>query len=428
MKNITVKHRLLKGDIKIPPSKSLAHRAIIAAALSEEESILYNIQYSRDIIATINIMRSLGASIIEADNNTLHINGTGFFNSQTTENLLQCDESGSTLRFLVPVALVKGGNFTFDGKGKLKERPMKPYYDIFNEKNISYNSSSGLPLRVMGKLESGRYSLPGNVSSQFITGLMFALPLLDGDSIIHITTELESKAYVDLTMQVLRKFGIEIINRDYREFIVHGNQQYTACRDSIEGDFSQGAFYLVAGAIGSDINCRGLDIESLQGDKAILDILRSMGCRLDITEQYIKALPSVTNGVDIDVSQCPDLVPVLGVLGCMSKGRTRILNAGRLRYKECDRLMATASELNKLGGKITELEDSLIIEGIDSFHGGHVDSHNDHRIAMALSIAATRATGEVIIDNPMTINKSYPDFYKDYVTLGGDIDGLDNRR
>lgn len=421
MQKIIISPTALEGKVTIPPSKSLGHRGIISAALSRGVSNVSNVQYSKDIIATLEIMKLLGAKV-EKKEDSVVIDGTDIFNYKNEEITLQCNESGSTIRFLIPVALVKEGQYVFEGKGKLVTRPLTSYYEIFDEKGIEYTTTEGgLPLRVNGKLSSGVYKLRGDISSQFITGLLFALPLLEGDSEIVVTTDLESKGYVDLTLDTLKRFGIEIVNEDYRVFKIKGNQQYSARDYYIEGDYSQGAFFLVAGAIGNNVECMGLRKDSLQGDMAILDILKDMGCSFEETDEYIKAIPSKTKGIDIDVSQCPDLVPILAVLASMSEGETRILNAKRLRIKECDRLNATAVELNKIGADITELEDSLIIRGVKEFTGGEVDSHNDHRIVMALSIAATRAKGDIIINNPMAIEKSYPNFFEDYKKLGGNV-------
>lgn len=427
MEKIKINPNKLMGSIKVPPSKSLGHRSIISASLSKGVSKISNVQFSKDIIATIEIMEKLGAKIQRYDDEVI-IDGSSMFENLTDGLELECNESGSTLRFLIPVALVKDGTYEFKGKGKLVTRPLKPYYDIFDEKGIEYSTSEGgLPLKVKGSLKCGVYSLRGDISSQFITGLLFALPLLDGNSKIIITTALESKGYIDLTLDVLKTFGIFIENEDYKVFNIRGGQSYNSKNFYIEGDYSQGAFYLVAGAIGCNINCEGLNEASLQGDKEIINILKKMGCKFEICKSYIKALPSNTSGIDIDVSQCPDLVPILAVLASLSKGTTRILNAKRLRIKECDRLSATASELNKIGANITELEDSLIIEGVSGFNGGHVNSHNDHRIVMALAIAATRASGEIFIDNYNAIEKSYPNFFDDYIKLGGDIVELNHR-
>ncbi len=334
---------------------------------------------------------------------------------------LRCRESGSTLRFLIPLALTKDGDYIFHGEGKLISRPLEPYYEIFEEKGIKYSrEEDGLPLKVSGKLTSGTYRVRGDISSQFITGLLFSLPILEGNSRIQITTKLESKGYIDLTLDILKDFGIEIENNNYEEFNIRGAQKYNSRNYYVEGDYSQGAFFLIAGALGSSIVCSGLNKDSLQGDKVILDILEAMGCNMEESEEGIKVNPSKTKGIEIDASNCPDLVPVLTVLASLSEGETKIVNVKRLRIKECDRLYAITKELNKLGANIIELEDSLIISGVNELKGGEVDSHNDHRIVMALAIAATRAKGDVIINNPSAVEKSYPNFFKDYFKLGGE--------
>lgn len=427
MEKIIIKPKRLSGSVTIPPSKSLGHRVIISAALSNGMSKVSNVQFSKDIIATINIMKKLGAKI-EINDNELIIDGSDIF-SHTRELLqFQCNESGSTLRFLIPIALVKEGEYAFHGKGKLISRPLTSYYEIFEDKEIQYHTEEGgLPLKISGSLKSGTYRLRGDISSQFITGLLFALPLLKGNSEIIVTTKLESKGYIDLTLQVLKNFGIEIENEGYEVFKINGNQNFQPKNFRIEGDYSQGAFYLVAGAIGSDVNCEDLRKDSLQGDKVIIDILKKMGCKFEETDEFIKALPSRLKGIDIDVSECPDLVPILGVVASLAEGTTRVLNGKRVRLKESDRLFATASELNKIGGNITELEDGLVIEGINSFKSGEVDSHNDHRMVMALAMAATRAKGNIIINDPMAIEKSYPNFFEDYRKLGGDISEFNTR-
>jgi len=284
-----------------------------------------------------------------------------------------------------------------------------------------------LPLKVRGKLTSGTYRVRGDISSQFITGLLFSLPILEGNSRIQITTKLESKGYIDLTLDILKDFGIEIENNNYKEFNIRGAQKYNSRNYYVEGDYSQGAFFLVAGALGSSIVCSGLNKDSLQGDKVILDILEAMGCNVEESEEGIKVKPSKTKGIEIDASNCPDLVPVLTVLASLSEGETKIVNAKRLRIKECDRLHAITKELNKLGANIIELEDSLIISGVNELKGGEVDSHNDHRIVMALAIAATRTRGNVIINNPRAVEKSYPNFFKDYFKLGGECDEFNYR-
>lgn len=426
MDKIIIKPKLLKGNIVVPSSKSLGHRGIIAAALSRGISRVDNIQLSKDIEATMELMKELGA-VVNIEDQNLYIDGRKMFSYEKKLDL-RCRESGSTLRFLIPLALTKDGDYIFHGEGKLISRPLEPYYEIFEEKGIKYSrEEDGLPLKVSGKLTSGTYRVRGDISSQFITGLLFSLPILEGNSRIQITTKLESKGYIDLTLDILKDFGIEIENNNYKEFNIRGAQKYNSRNYYVEGDYSQGAFFLVAGALGSSIVCSGLNKDSLQGDKVILDILEAMGCNVEESKEGIKVKPSKTKGIEIDASNCPDLVPVLTVLASLSEGETKIVNAKRLRIKECDRLHAITKELNKLGANIIELEDSLIISGVNELKGGEVDSHNDHRIVMALAIAATRARGNVIINNPSAVEKSYPNFFKDYFKLGGEGDEFNYR-
>ncbi|NME94745.1 3-phosphoshikimate 1-carboxyvinyltransferase [Clostridium cochlearium] len=414
----------LKGSINIPPSKSLAHRAIIAAGLARGESIIENIVYSKDILATIDGMKNFGVSINEIENKDrklLNIKGVNKIKIQN--NIIDCIESGSTLRFLIPIALLQNKReVTFIGSGKLPQRPLEEYYNIFNKKNIFYQNEKGnLPLRVKGKLKPGEFYLKGDISSQFITGLMFVLPLLCGDSKIIITSKLESKAYVDLTMDILNKFGVKIENNNYKEFYIKGNQSYVPRNYNVEGDFSQGAFWLVAGAIGEEMSCKNLNINSLQGDKEIINIIKYMGGIININNDCIKVISSKLKGITIDASEIPDLVPILAVAGTVSSGVTKIINAKRVRIKECDRLHAIACELNKIGGEVEELEDSLIIKGNKKLKGGIVDSWNDHRIAMAMAVASTVCEKPLIINNSKAVEKSYPNFWEEFRNVGGNF-------
>lgn len=408
----------LQGKINIPASKSLCHRAIIAAGLANGRSVIDNVSFSDDIIASCNGMKALGADIL-IEKASATINGTKFLNP--VESIIDCKESGSTLRFLIPIALLTSNEITFTGKGRLGSRPLAPYYSIFNEQNIKYSSNTGLPLTIKGTLKPGEYKLPGNISSQFITGLMFALPLLEGDSKITITTALESKGYLDLTLSLLKKYSINIENRNYSEFYIKGNQGYKACNYRVEGDFSQAAFWLVGGVLGGEVQCEDINIDSLQGDKVILDIIKNMGGNIAIKKNRITAINSKTRGITIDASNCPDLVPILSVLAAVSSGTTRIINAQRLRIKESDRLKAMTMELSKLGADIAETSDGLIINGKHNLKGGIVNSWNDHRIAMALAIASIKCTEPLILENFDVIKKSYPEFYKDFITLGGNV-------
>ncbi len=412
---IRIEPTMLRGRVQIPPSKSVAHRALIAAALSGGVCNIENIALSKDIQATLGCMKKLGADyLINEGSGVVSFTGKKKKLSETLK--LNCEESGSTLRFLIPVALLTGKKIAFCGKGRLMSRPQKPYMDIFAEKGISCVVEKD-SMTLDGKLEPGRYSLPGDVSSQFVTGLLFALPLLEGDSEIIITTEMESKGYLDLTLSVLKDFGIQIINENYRRFLVPGGQIYQPKNYCVEGDYSQAAFFLVAGALGCDIVCSGLQRTSLQGDKKILEILEQAGAKVTALDNGdLCATPTDSmHGIEIDAREIPDLVPILAVLCAFLKGESRIINAGRLRMKESDRLASTTSELSRLGVEIEEGSDFLKIQGKQTLCGETVSAWNDHRIAMALAIAACRCEGAVTITGgKKAVQKSYTDFFEVY--------------
>lgn len=414
----------LKGEVKIPPSKSMAHRAIICAALSDGLCIIENIDYSDDIIATIDAMNSLGAKIVKHKHYIEVIGAYGSGEKPQETRVIDCNESGSTLRFLIPISLLFKGSSKFIGRGNLGKRPLTTYYNIFERQGIEYSYEEGnLNLVINGELKPGTFEVEGNVSSQFITGLLFTLPLLKEDSKIVITTEMESKGYIDLTLRAMSDFGVEIINNNYREFIIKGNQKYNARNYRVEGDYSQAAFFLCADSLGNDVLCKDLDLNSLQGDKEVIDILERMNVIFNANDIGVKG---TTNGelisTVIDGSQCPDIIPVLTSVAALTKGTTEIINAGRLRIKECDRLAAITSELNKLGAKIIEKEDGLVVTGVEKLQGGvEVWSHKDHRIAMTLAIASTRCEEPIVIKDYECIAKSYPNFFEDFKALGGNV-------
>ena len=420
----------LKGEVKIPPSKSMAHRAIICAALSDGFCKIENIDYSDDIIATIDAMNSLGAKIVKYKD---YIEVTGAYgNSADIEDIrvIDCNESGSTLRFLVPISLLFKGKNKFIGRGNLGKRPLTTYYNIFEKQDITYSYEEGkLNLIVGGELKPGIFEIEGNVSSQFITGILFTLPLLNDDSKIIITTEMESKGYIDLTLRAMSDFGIEVINNDYKEFIIKGNQRYKARNYRVEGDYSQAAFFLCADSLGNNVLCKDLDLNSLQGDKEVIDILERMNVIFNASAIGVKGTTSgQLVSTIIDGSQCPDIIPVLTAVAALTKGKTEIINAGRLRIKECDRLAAVTSELNKLGAKIVEQEDGLIVTGVEILKGNvEVWSHKDHRIAMTLAIASTKCEEPIVIKDYECIAKSYPNFFDDFVSLGGKIERLEEK-
>lgn len=423
---IKIKPSHLKGEVIIPPSKSLSHRSIIAASLAKGISVIENVILSEDILATIEAMKQLGVQIetIKKERFTLKIHGTGVLTPIGEE--IYCNESGSTLRFLIPFFTLVEKRLTFTGRNKLIERPLDSYYKIFDAQGIDYQTQQGnLPLSVKGALKPGLYKIDGDISSQFITGLMFVLPLMAGDSEIIINKNLESKGYVDLTMDILSKFGIEIINENYERFIIKGNQSYKPCDYHVEGDYSQGAFYIVANLIGNNILIKGLEEESLQGDQAILDIVKAVGGDYRFEDDGLHIIKNKPlKGITIDVKNCPDLVPILGVLGSFIEEDVHIINAERLRIKESDRLKAISSELNKLGCNLIEEPAGLMIKRPSRLTGGMVDSWNDHRIAMALSIISTQLPAEIHLSKAEAINKSYPKFYEDIEALGGVIHGI----
>lgn len=428
MKTVRILPTNLVGEVNIPSSKSMGHREIICAGLAQGVSIVDNISMSKDIEATCRCLKALGVKIEQVPSRyegrtALKITGSGELKACSSS--VDCGESGSTLRFFIPLMALLGSEMKLIGHGKLVSRPLQAYYDIFDEQKLYYTTENGqLPLTVNGRLRPGKYTLPGDVSSQFVSGLLFALPLLEGDSELVITSPLESSSYVDLTLSCLKKYGILIENHQHQVYKIKGGQKYLAQNSIVEGDWSQAAFWLAGGCLGGKLTLKGMDLDSLQGDKAVLDIMQKMNCRLQ-TAAELKAEASEPQAVVIDASNCPDIIPVLTVLAAVSEGTTRIINAARLRIKECDRLAAMTQELNKIGADITELEDGLIINGRSWLKGdAQVDAWNDHRVAMSLAIAAVKCKAPIILTGAESVQKSYPDFWQDYQQLGGKTEVL----
>ncbi|MGN0678907.1 MAG: 3-phosphoshikimate 1-carboxyvinyltransferase [Oscillospiraceae bacterium] len=393
----------LKGEVTIPPSKSVAHRMIIGAALADGRSEVTNLSPSADITATIECMRALGAKIDFSDNKAV-IEG---ITKIPKKAVLNCRESGSTLRFLIPVAAALGVDAEFIGGGKLPTRPLTPFFEEFPKHGVTFElpeNGTNLPLKTKGKLNAGRYEIDGGISSQFITGLLFALPLLDGDSEIVLTSPLQSAPYVDITIEALKSYGCDIKSTE-SGFSVRGNAQFHSCNSRVEGDFSQAAFFYTANCLGSNIKLNDINADSAQGDKLIADIC----CKFD----------AARDAFELDCSDVPDLVPILTVLASYGKGTTRLTNVARLRIKECDRLAAMEDCLNRVGGKVKAFEDYIEIEGVGTLHGGEVSAYNDHRIAMSMSIAATISDAPIIIHGAECVAKSYPDFFEVYRSIGG---------
>ena len=300
----------------------------------------------------------------------------------------------------------------------MPERPIGIYLDCLPKAGVKCTTKSGLPLTVEGQLQAGTFEIPGNVSSQFITGLLFALPLLKEDSKIILTSPLESVAYVDITINVMKKFGVIIETTDYGYF-VKGNQKYIPQNYTTEGDWSNAAFFMTAAAIKGDITVTGVDKNSAQGDKEIAEILKRFGAKVEFTDNSVRVQKGDLKATDIDARQIPDLVPILAVCATFAEGTTHITGAERLRIKESDRLSAIANAINKLGGNVIEKPDGLVITGVNSLKGGTVQGVNDHRIVMAMSVATLMATDTVTITDMESIKKSFPNYFEEYNRLGG---------
>ena len=397
MNEVRIKPSVLSGEIAVPPSKSAAHRLIIAAGLSGGGSVVKNVAASEDICATIGAVRALGSDISLSDKT---VRTRGFSARKADKITIDCNESGSTLRFMIPIALALGGRYELFGRGRLLKRPLDAYLEIFRRDWIDFKRYDDR-IELCGRLAGGEYRVRGDVSSQFVTGLLFALPLLPEASRITLTTPLESAGYVDMTLEALSAAGI-CVTRDGSGFYVRGGQSYRSFCAEVEGDYSQAAFYLAANAMGSSVKLTGLSADSRQGDREIIKII-----------EYLKAGGEKT----IDVRQIPDLVPIRATLATQCEGVTSIVNAGRLRIKESDRLSAVTSELTRMGADVGELSEGLVIRGKTPLHGAHCDSHNDHRIAMAVAVAATVAEGETVIDGADCVKKSYGNFWEDYFSL-----------
>lgn len=414
---IKIEPSFLNGEITPPPSKSMLHRAIICASLSSGQSIIKNVNYSKDIVATINAFVKAGIDM-EQNENSLTIKSNGTLRIAEGD-IVDCNESGSTLRFLIPVFTQKDKSIHFTGKESLMKRPLSIYKDIYLKAGNVFDLDGKL-LNIVGELKAGEYNIPGNVSSQFISGLLFHLPRLKDNSRINIIGKLESENYVKMTIDMLLKFGIKIFGVE-GSYIIPGGQKYVHADVKIEADFSQMAFYAVAGILNGNITINNINLNSLQGDNAIVKIIADAKGHIKFNKGSITTEKSKTYGMDIDISQIPDLAPILGVLLSYSSGKSRLLNTQRLVFKESNRLISTFETLVKLGVSCKIVEDTLEIEETKIFKGGVFETYNDHRIAMMVSIASLCADQPIIIRNAEVINKSYPNFYRDFMSLGGKI-------
>ena len=403
MSIVKLKNSFLSGEIPIPPSKSVAHRAMLCSFLAGGGEVTPIID-SNDMQAMKQVITSI----------------------QRGDDVLDCIESGNTSKFIIPVMAALGKKVTITGSGTLVKRPIEEYLKVLPEHGIKCVSEGGLPLSIEGKLKSGRYEVAGNISSQYITGLLLALPILEGDSEIILTTELQSKPYVDMTIQVMSDYGVHI-EETKNGYFIKGNQTYQKRNYVVEGYWSQAAFFLAAGVINGDILLKGLNINSAQGYKEILNILKRFGANIEVSENGIRARKSNLKGIQINVSNIPDTVPSLAVVAAFAEGTTVISGAERLRYKESDRLESVISNLKKMGVNVQEKPDGMIIEGVN-INGAELSGYKDHRILMAFSVSALCANGEMTITDADSVNKTYPQFFEDYNSLGGKADVINNVR
>lgn len=410
--DITLKNRPIGGQIAAVSSKSVAHRLLICAALADKPTAIVCSDRSEDIDATVRCLSALGAKIDPLPDGFL----VRPISQTKAEATLDCGESGSTLRFLLPIAAAIGTDTTFVLHGRLPERPLSPLRELLEEKGILITKPSENTLRVQGKLRAGAFPIDGNVSSQFITGLLFALPLLDGESDIMLTSDLESAGYIDLTLDALRRFGLVPKATEHGWHFPRKTAYRSPDKVAVEGDWSNAAFWLCAGAICRPMTVTGLSLRSSQGDRKILDLLRQFGAKIDIENDRLTVRPAPLHGIEIDASQIPDLVPPLALVAACAEGKTRIFGAQRLKIKESDRLRSVFEAISALGGEISVLTDGLEIVG-GALHGGQIDSQNDHRIAMMAAIASTVCDGAVTLRGAQAVKKSYPRFWEDFERL-----------
>lgn len=429
---INLKKSKLQGCIQAIPSKSHVHRLLIAAALYGQETIIhFGANPSADIIATIDCLKALNANIA-FENGSIYIKKESISKAGSKVDLY-CNESGSTLRFMLPVVCALGLNSAFHPKGRLPQRPLSPLREELIAHGAQIDETGTLPFCTKGVLSGGKYEIAGNISSQYITGLLFALPLLNEPSEIIITGKLESKPYIDMTLEVLSYFGTDIHVENENHILIGGANNNKKSAENLEfyadGDWSNAAFWLAAGAIGNEMTVSGLRLNSAQGDKAIYKLLEEFGAKVNCTKKEndlydVSVQPGKLSAIEIDASDIPDLVPILSLVAACANGTTKIYNAQRLRIKESDRLATVHELLSTLGAKITETQDGLIIEGNPSaspLSGGRVSSHNDHRIAMTAAIASTVSKGEINITGAEAVNKSYPNFWNDFKHLSKEV-------
>lgn len=414
--NIRLKPCRFCGEVTAISSKSDAHRLLIASALCDRPTFIRCNARSADITATVNCLNSLGADIKFVDGGI----SVKPIKEKRKSAVLDCNESGSTIRFLLPVAAALGTNTEFTGGGRLPERPLSPLREQMEAHGVVFSPINVFPVKINGEMISGEFTIKGNISSQFITGLLFALPLLNGNSIINVIPPVESRPYIDMTLNTLKKFGITVTEKS-NSFFIPGGQKYASPGTvESEGDWSNSAFFLTAGAVSGRVTVTGLDVSSVQGDKQILTILKEMGAEITVEQGSITVKKGDLHGINIDARNIPDLVPIISVAAAAANdGETVITGAERLKIKESDRLTAVYESLKALGVDISKTDDGLVINKTGIVGGGAVSGYNDHRMVMALSVLSAVSSGDIILRGAEAVNKSYPNFFEDFSSLGG---------
>jgi len=421
------KSEQLEGEVSAPPSKAYTHRMLISTLLSNGTSKISNPLVSDDTKATLRAVEAFGAEIELRENCWT---AKGVESLRTPKSPIDCGESGATFRFMIPVAALASESSTFTFGSPLERRPVAPLLQslkqLGTESNLQLREGISFVRIRGGGIRGGKTSTRGDISSQLISGLLFACPKAKEDTEIAVTTPLESKSYVQMTKEVITKHNIRVfVSSDLARLRIPSNQDYCPCNHEVPGDFSSAAFLLAAAAVtSSKVKVKNLDHHTIQGDRAILDILKEMGSKVRAGDEFVEVEGRQLNAVDVDGRNIPDLVPVCAVLACYSKGTSKIYNAKRLRYKESDRLRSVHTELKKMGAEIKVHEDGLTIRGLRAMHGATIDPHNDHRIAMACAVAALGAVGKTKIQDSKCVNKSYPKFFDDLRSLGANVVGM----
>lgn len=417
--SLTVKPSEIFGSVYIQISKSDAHRALISASLAKNPSMIK--PWINNVGTDIEVTKNAVANFADFEliDDVLKIIPKEKYPNNITINVM---ESGTSLRLLIPIISALGINCTFTGSKKLFSRPMDIYKNIWKEQGLLFDLKED-SLTVSGKLRSSDFYIPGNISSQFVSGLLFALPLLEDSSKIIIEGELESAPYVMMTLKTLKSANIDICKQNINTIEVYGNQEYSAIDYEIESDWSHAAFFAVAGALGGEVTLYGLNKYSIQGDKEIVNILKFMGASITYNDDNSITIKKANrlHALDIDVSNIPDLAPIITALASTAKGTTKLYNAGRLKYKESDRINDLKDSFNRIGAKIEATDDNIFIEGVERLEGGETTSHNDHRIAMSLAVASIVAKNNIIIDDAESINKSSFNFIEQFRSIGARI-------